>query len=238
MSVTAATARGPRPYQEDRSVITVHGDTVLLAVLDGHGGADVAEHCALHLRALEDLPTTEANIYRLVRDLAIEVADHEAGSTLSLMVIRPDAAIVAVLGDSPVLMFDIDGRFHVGPEHNVRTNLAERKAAVARGGVYSNGYIWDGMHGPGLMMSRALGDVELRGILSYTPAVCTIPSPRWALITSDGALDPGHAETDALIDDVRRLVDDAATTADDVLAWAILRGLADNATALLWRRDV
>ena len=48
--ITTATKRGPRSYQEDRFVVVEHGEGVLLAVADGHGGVDVAKYVANHLK--------------------------------------------------------------------------------------------------------------------------------------------------------------------------------------------
>ena len=235
-NITSATAQGPRFYQEDRCVTLTNGDRSLLVVLDGHGGPEVAEHCAERLKTLDALPDTEAGLRGLVQILAAETADYGAGSTLSMVSVTPEGAIVAVLGDSPVLVMDSDGHAHISPEHNVRTNLAERKAAVAKGAQYGNGYVWM-PKGDGLQMSRALGDSHLSSFLSREPEVYTIPNPRWVLVLSDGVLDPGHAKTSELIGDLQQLmVTIAEPTAQDVLDWAEARGLNDNATVVLWRR--
>ena len=228
-TVTTATAKGPRPYQEDRFVALTREERSLLAVLDGHGGAGVAEYCARYLNTI--LPETVHDIQDIVHMLAMETDSYEDGSTLSLVSVTPKAAIVAVLGDSPVVVVDCEGRIHIGPEHNVRTNLVERAAAVARGGYYSNGYIC--VDDDGLQMSRALGDAALRYILSREPAIDTIANPRWVLVASDGVVDPSHADANAL-DELITFID-SDTDAAGVIEWAKKRGLQDNATAVLWR---
>src|SRR5271157_5641578 len=43
--IQSATAKGLRPYQEDRAIISNHPDGDLLAVFDGHGG----ENCCTYL---------------------------------------------------------------------------------------------------------------------------------------------------------------------------------------------
>ena len=234
-NITCATARGPRPYQEDRFVTLTKGERSLLAVLDGHGGAEVAEHCAERLKTLDMFPETKSGMLGMVQILAAETEDYEAGSTLSLVSVTPEGAIIAVLGDSPIITLDSSWQLRVSPEHNVRTNLAEREATIARGGRYGGGYIWRG--DSGLQMSRALGDSHLSGILSREPEIYTITDPHWVLVLSDGVLDPGHAETSELIGDLQQLMETITEpTAQDVLDWAEARGLADNATVVLWRR--
>ena len=234
-NITHATARGPRPYQEDRLVTLTNGERSLLVVLDGHGGAEVAEHCVKRLKTLDMFPETESGMLGMVQILAAETSDMEAGSTLSMVSVTPEGAIVAVLGDSPVIIMAEDGTMRVSPEHNVRTNHAEREAAVSRGGRYSGGYIWRG--DSGLQMSRALGDAHLSGILSRVPEVYTVPNPSWVLVLSDGVLDPAHAVASELIGDLQQLMETITEPkAQDVLDWAEARGLADNATVVLWRR--
>lgn len=233
-NITHATAQGPRPYQEDRLVTHINGEQSLLVVLDGHGGAEVAEHCATRLQTLDTLPDTESGMLGMVQILAAETDDMEAGSTLSMVSVTAEGAIIAVLGDSPVITMDQEGQLRVSPEHNVRTNLAERAAAEARGGSYANGYIWLGEEG--LQMSRALGDSHLSSILSREPEIYTVSDPRWVLVLSDGVLDPGHAEPSELIGDLQQLMTTITEPkAQDVLDWALARGLDDNATVVLWR---
>src|SRR3990167_9674146 len=104
------------------------------------------------------------------------------GSTLSIAWVREDhdEVSVAVLGDSPVIVVDQLGQVHVSPEHNVRTNLAERNAMVARGGSYRNGYVYNQLD-VGFQVSRALGDGDLDRILSREPEIYTIKNPRWVV---------------------------------------------------------
>ncbi|MBI3274029.1 MAG: hypothetical protein HYZ69_02700, partial [Candidatus Colwellbacteria bacterium] len=121
------------------------------------------------------------------------------------------------------------------PEHNVRSNLEERKAAEQRGGIYSGGYIWNdlGSLGQGLQMSRALGDAHLGNILSREPDVYTIAEPLWVLVASDGLFDPGHSDTYRLLQEIEDYAKRNAT-ADELMKWVEKRGLKDNATALVW----
>jgi len=243
--VTFAVEKGPRPYQEDRNIhmAVACGSRPcgeLLAVMDGHGGEEVSEFCEKEIRKIFQLFRTEqakTALKKLVAELSLRTTHFNEGSTISLALItnNPRKVSVAVLGDSPVVVYDKQGKLHTSPEHNVRSNLKERKAAEQRGGIYSGGYIWNdlGDLGQGLQMGRALGDAHLGGILSRRPDVYSIERPVWVLVASDGLFDPGHSNTDALVEEIRKYAERNAN-ADELMKWAETRGLKDNATALVW----
>ncbi len=243
--VTSAVKQGPRSHQEDRYL---HMKVVcesrpcgeLLAVMDGHGGYTVAGLCEQGIRNVFEFTgpdQSEAALKKLVAELSLLTKSFNEGSTISLALITdtPRKVSIAVLGDSPVVVYDKQGRLHTSPEHNVRSNLEERKAAEQRGGIYSGGYIWNdlGDLGQGLQMSRALGDVGLDGILSREPDIYTIDKPVWVLVASDGLFDPVHFDTDSLFEEIRKYAERNAN-ADELMKWAEKRGLKDNATALVW----
>ena len=134
-----------------------------------------------------------------------------------------------------MVVVDKQGAVHISPEHNVRSNLNERKAAEKRGGIYRDGYIWNDLSslGSGLQMSRALGDAHLGKILSREPDIYVISNPEWVLVASDGVFDPDHENTSQLIEKVKKYAI-RRSTAGDIMKWAESRGLKDNATALVW----
>ena len=183
--VTSAKEKGPRSYQEDRhlhiKVACKSGfQGELLAVMDGHGGESVSEFCEKEIPDLFKLfepEQAETALKELVAELSLRTSHFRAGSTISLALItdNPRKVSVAVLGDSPVVVLDERGQLHLSPEHNVRSNLEERKAAEQRGGIFSDGYIWNdlGDLGQGLQMGRALGDARLGSILSRRPDIYT-----------------------------------------------------------------
>ena len=243
--VTFAVEKGPRSYQEDRHLhIKVVGESgphgKLLAVMDGHGGKEVSEFCEKEIKNVFQLSRpeqAEAALKDLVAWLSLRTAHFHEGSTISLALITdvPRKVSIAVLGDSPVVVYDKQGKLHTSPEHNVRSNIEERKGAEERGGIYGGGYIWNdlGDLGQGLQMGRALGDARLGNILSREPDVYTIAEPLWVLVASDGLFDPGHSNTDALVEEIRKYAERNAN-ADELMKWAERRGLQDNATALVW----
>lgn len=244
--ITCATSKGGRLTQEDRFVGIPLSETEnrawLLGVFDGHGGsAAVAEYCAKEVRRTvcpSDFSDPEGFLRKLVARLNEETRGYHEGSTLSLALVigRKDgsrAVSAAILGDSPVIILDRTGRITVGPEHNVRSNAAERKAVMARGGEVANGYVYPPACDYGLQLSRALGDRWLDGILSREPEILTVADPVWVLVASDGIFDPSHMG-DVPLSEIKPLVERGAS-ADDVLAWADSFVLQDNATAVVWR---
>lgn len=244
-NITCATEIGGRFTQEDRFVgipLSETGDRAwLLGVFDGHGGgAAVAEHCAEEVRRTvcpSGFSDPEGFLRGLVGHLDEETRRYHEGSTLSLALVigREDGSrtvSVAVLGDSPVIIRNRAGWITVGPEHNVRSNAAERKAVIARGGEVTNGYVYPPASEYGLQLSRALGDRWLDGILSREPEVFTVADPVWVLVASDGVFDPSHMG-DMPISEIEMLAKRGAP-ADDVLAWSDSFVLRDNATAVVW----
>lgn len=242
--VSAAVKQGLRPYQEDRHVrLRLDKPNLkgwLLAVMDGHNGKLVAELCAEKIGQIfqiTDENQAEESLRCLVVDLNSQTEVYSEGSTFSaaLLLDNVPKVTVAVLGDSPVVVLDKKGNVHVSPEHNVRSNLEERKAAEQRGGIYINGYIHTDLSdlAPGLQLSRALGDSGLGNILSREPDIYTIQNPQWVLVASDGIFDPGHKNTSQLLEEVKEYAM-KRSTAKDIMKWAESRGLEDNATAIVW----
>lgn len=243
-SITCIQEQGPRSYQEDRS-FHKHIDGVdytgkLLAVMDGHGGSATAELCANEIGQLfspRSAKSVEEDLKGLVSLLNGKTINFLAGTTISIACVLEDhrKVSIAVLGDSPVVVFDDEGNLHVSPEHNVRSNLQERGAAQKRGGVYGSGYIWERDQEYGLQMGRALGDAHLGRIISHEPEIYTLNNPQWILVASDGLIDPCHEQSEGLFLEIKKYAQKRAS-AKDLMQWALSRGLRDNATAIVWMR--
>lgn len=243
-SVTSSMIQGPREYQEDRHFYKrIEGPKFygwLLAVMDGHIGSSVAELCVKEIEGLfnlSDANHTEKALRDLVSALNLKTSNFYEGSTLSVACILEshNKVSVAVLGDSPVIVVDKNGKLHVSPEHNIRSNIEERKAAEKRGGVCSGGYLYTQNGDQGLQMSRALGDSYLEGVISRKPDIYTIQNPSWVLVASDGLIDPSHKDSENLYKKIKKYADKRAR-ADDLMQWVTKRGPKDNVTAIVWSR--
>ena len=240
--ISYATDIGLRPYQEDRFVVCSDGEhpgiKLLMAVMDGHGGPEVSEFLSASL--LEYFLTKGGGSLReTIRLLSEQTELMEAGSTLSVVVISKadeTTAYIAVIGDSPVIVRDKEGRIIMSPEHNVRSNAQERDASIDRGAIYEGGYIWDPFTGRGLQMSRALGDSALSKVLSREPEIYEVElgPESFIIIGSDGLFDPSHADTKNQMERLVQMVSGGAD-AQDLVNDALVRRTGDNVTAIVWR---
>ena len=243
-SITHADAKGAREYMEDKHfILELFPEGNLLAVFDGHGGPEAAAraHLIFSVEFTDALRFFNGDTYRALSDsikcAAIELSEYEAGTTLSAVFIPAEGDVVhtAVLGDSPILISGIGGIW-VGPDHNVRTNPAEREAAEARGGYCDGNYVFRNMHSMGLQMARALGDSHLKGILSTEPEMSTVPlhNAGFILVATDGLFDPTHRGFEVSKKQVLELIR-RGHEADALVADALLRQTNDNVTAILAR---
>jgi serine/threonine protein phosphatase PrpC len=238
---TQAITQGNREYQEDRFGIEHLSTGTLIWVADGHGGEGVSQYVQDNLRRIwiaVDNNNRIDQIKSVFSQLHNETWDFDEGSTLSLAFISKDTVYVAVLGDSPVIV-KADVVTFKGPDHNARSNAAERGSAEARGGYYVNGYMWQrterlsGDVSQGLQMTRALGDTKLK-FLNREPEIFFCPFGRpgdYVLVATDGVIDPSHnnsSETNV----IAGLIEGGAG-AHDLVARAAKIPTNDNATAIL-----
>lgn len=237
LEITHATDKGARRYQEDRYVVhrLPHGH--LLAVFDGHGGDECAEYCARELTSLTDsiINSIASSGFRgIFGSLNEQTKNFSSGCAASIVYVdeKYDKVTVGVLGDVPVIVHPsyANGTVWVAPEHNVRSNKSEAKAAEGRGGIVVNGYLFNRYSGNGLQMSRALGDSSLDGVLSREPEIFnfSVGPGGYVLVASDGILDPGH-NSDFMLD-----IQDT-DTAESLVEAAVKVPTGDNVTAVLVR---
>jgi serine/threonine protein phosphatase PrpC len=258
-SVNVAAEKGNRDYMEDRYISYDKPEGILLAVFDGHGGSEASTYAWGKLAPYffeslaffkEEFPSEKQVTYALrdaIKQLAVHLADCEAGTTLSAVFIPTEGemAYTAVLGDSPIIIKsesrdEVLGMTHfttwVGPDHNVRSNPTERMAAEARGGYCDGAYLYRNMHSQGLQMARALGDSHLRGVISTEPEINEVPivGSGFILVATDGLFDPAHRKFEESKRQVLALIKDGAD-AQYLVDNAVLRDTYDNATAILAR---
>jgi len=113
------------------------------------------------------------------------------GSTASVMLIEGKEAWVANVGDSYIYKFGKDKDPELlTSDHNVYYNTEERTAAMNRGADYDDkkGYIYN-KDGPGLQLSRSLGDRGMGDLVISTPDVTKVQvseDDEWIVAASDG----------------------------------------------------
>ncbi len=243
MRITSATHQGSRNHQEDRFV--VQEDSAgggFFAVMDGHSGDFVSGFIARNIleifsKEMTQLKNPEQAILATFAELNSRTRNVGAGSTLSLVLIPPeeDRVYIGILGDSPVILRH-GGKTWVSPEHNARNNESERKAAEARGAVYSNGYLYDGSGECGLQLSRAFGDAALGNILNREPEIFEMALAEGDVIVlaTDGVVDPAHQDSSAMAKHVLALAEKHGD-AEYLVHDALDRQTRDNVTAIVCR---
>jgi len=243
--LSQASKQGRRDYQEDRIYLNVNDDGILAAVFDGHGGAETSDYCVKNLlqafNAVADDP-----VYPEIRDKLQGIFNHlheqtcymQPGSTASIVFIPSslDRAYIGILGDSPVVIKNVDNEIWIAPEHNVRSNSREVALAKARGGYIHGGYLFPGglsLTAHGVQLSRAFGDADLNSVLSRKPEIFEVPlgAGSWVLVASDGLIDPHHG-SDQAADTIVNLIGQGKT-AVGLVDYAIGVPTHDNASAVL-----
>ena len=220
---------------------------------DGHGGDKTSSYVAQQLsdglldRILvaanktlnEALDLTFQDLNESTLALSRKTLVHyESGTTLSLAYIPDgeDSLHVGVIGDSPVILAKKDGTFQRSPEHNARSNEAERKAAEQRGGVFENGYLSSRSRGMGLQMTRDIGCHAMGNVLLRYPDIyeLAIQNGDVLILGSDGLLDPAHFSSDEEVQRIVKLVLDGAE-AQDLINDALDRETGDNVSVIVYR---
>lgn len=108
MSLTQATAKGNRPYQEDRSFTLETPEYLAFGVLDGHGGDHCATFCSQALPAAIERQSTMFEFSQVLRDVFSTVNEatkrFDDGCAASVVIIDKvrNQAHIAILGDAPV----------------------------------------------------------------------------------------------------------------------------------------
>jgi serine/threonine protein phosphatase PrpC len=256
VKISTASKMGRRTYQEDRYVVHHTGAGVLLAVMDGHGGEDVADVCKDYVGHFFDLtlvPLDNGDPRAFDKALALTIwelncitNEYHSGCTISLAFIpkSEDKVFIATLGDSPVIVRSPSGVTWISESHNARTNLEEREAAEKRGGIYHGGYIWCAPHGlypmgdsgRGLQMTRSLGDTEMGPVISRDPQIEIHALGKFVLVATDGCFDPGHENESQAVADVIALIDQGGD-AKAIVDRAVQLPTEDNATAVLLTKE-
>jgi serine/threonine protein phosphatase PrpC len=242
--ITEATAKGGRPYQEDRLFKATMQEGVLIAIFDGHGGHETAhwaseEFPGLFVDAIGEPKATPRTAFKnSIHKLAIMTQAQGPGSTLSAVFIpaKGNTITCAVIGDSPIIIKDAKGAINIGPEHNVRTNEAEAQRVRDLGGFVVDGYAYDNRFGYGLQMARALGDSHLARVLSRVPDIYSVKVNKdsFVILASDGVFDPGHYNFHEAANTIVKLVEEGAE-AQALVDRAVQIRTGDNATAFVAR---
>jgi serine/threonine protein phosphatase PrpC len=200
---TVESTVGNRNHQEDRCFHIQLGKGKnaphFFGVFDGHGGKEASEECSRLVCAFAELNygrTPDFMLRNIVQNLLHLTEKYiTQGCTMSIALVRPrqNDVWLAVIGDSPIVVVDKEGKVFLSPLHNVGENRKERLLAESRGGKYSDiqgtGYITRGFSGRYIQLSRSLGDHDMGDVLLREPEIFQVKNPRYVIVASDGILE-------------------------------------------------
>jgi serine/threonine protein phosphatase PrpC len=177
--IGTASTTGFRERMEDRSVVGSLPEAHVLGVFDGHGGLEVVEHAssvALSAigAALAADGTREAVWRAVFRELDLGVAG--CGSTATVCLLRAQELSIAWVGDSRAVLVRDHGYDVLTPAHRI-DRLDELARVKAAGAQIKQPYVLDPLTSRGLMITRSLGDRDLRRI-GVIPDPETVSVPR------------------------------------------------------------
>lgn len=227
--------RRRRRSMEDRAVTGQAGPGTLLGVFDGHGGAQVAEHAAAAalglVRAALERGLGPAALWRYVFT-GLDLPAEGCGSTATLLLVGEDEVSAGWVGDSRALLVTDTAWRVLTPDHRI-DRPDERRRVVAAGALLVPPYVVDPRLERGLMVTRALGDRELRRVgITAEPEVMTasLGAADLALVVAtDGLWDVVESEEAARA--CRR--EDPAQAARHLVELVAERDGTDNVTVLV-----
>ncbi|MBP9822296.1 MAG: protein serine/threonine phosphatase 2C family protein [Candidatus Pacebacteria bacterium] len=245
--VSSCSLQGRRSRQEDRVVVSQQSDGILLAIMDGHGGAGVSEFCKKHL--VSEFVTQcqkhgqpadyQSILTSVVAGLHVATQNRYSGSTISIVFVTSEGvAHVAVLGDSPVVIKDHSGRMIFSPEHNVGTNPKERESALRRGAVEDGpSYVMVRNSQDSIQLSRSLGDRSFPFLNREPDLMCEhLTSGSFVLVGSDGLFDGVAGKNEATTHQIVEIASGGEFDAKAICTRAYHEhGSEDNVSAIVLR---
>ncbi|VDO62762.1 unnamed protein product [Haemonchus placei] len=205
--ISCESEKGRRPKQEDRmlamptlALVFPDSDVALMAVFDGHGGAECAAYCCAHLpaefvRALNANPTSlEASMKQAFERLDTRLSarcEHErwrSGTTAVAAAIDAKSMVIAWVGDSAAYVLSSDNDLRKITNAHVPTNEEEARRVEQDGGQLL--YIQGELRVNGVLnLTRALGDIGGRPMISPKADITVMErdsSQYLLLLTCDG----------------------------------------------------
>lgn len=187
-----------------------HASYHVMVVIDGHGGCDAADVVSKVFRDTFDSRVADrtANMRHVLLEvfdvLQMNVEAHNSGCAMAVCIVVDNRELwCANVGDVQVMYADHDGYTMLSTSHRLSESPSERAKVLRNGGIISRLDGPSGHRGPlrmwpgGLQMSRSLGDVDCRPMISHVPAVYNehVQSDKFAIIVaSDGVWDAIDAD--------------------------------------------
>ena len=246
MKIFTVTAKGGRPYQEDRSITFryTHNNIVwvVTCMFDGHGGADVSQFLVENIEKIfkhvftihghHDVPNSLRKLYSTLDNQISDMTIRNTGSTATITVITPDKIYFSNIGDSEgfVALTNMKMPIIMTTEDKVEN---EKDRITNAGGTieYSSGMAR--IHG--LNLSRSFGDYYVKKWVISDPHIKTISTKNVDFIyqATDGIWDVvTHDIIYSIISNVEKSKRNK-TLVENTIHTALKRGSMDNITATL-----
>ena len=254
-SIGVCTHRGRRSYQEDRyAILELPGNLLLLAVFDGHGGAECSEFCqeTIESKMIREIDKAKergkrldlgATLRKVVADLNASFAmrwDHKknrpsSGTTATIALIRDGyELVVAQVGDSRAILCRDSSAKCLTKDH-CPSDPKERARIESRGGTVTYDTIGRYMVNQRLAMSRSIGDLDLKqyGVISDPDVIrknIRHVKDEFLVLTSDGI---NFVMTDDEVVECIRAWPDPSEASEKLIDQALLYASEDNVTVII-----
>lgn len=246
MKVFTVTAKGGRPYQEDRSVTFkyMYNTTiwVVSCMFDGHGSADVSQFLEDNIEKVfkhvftnyghHDIPTSLRKLYSLLDDQIKTLTIKNNGSTATITIITPSKVYVSNIGDSEAFVALSSSKKPIVMTIEDKVESETERIIKAGGKIeYSSGMAR--IHG--LNLSRSFGDDYVKKWVISEPHIRTISTKNIDFIyqATDGIWDVlTHNSVYDIITAVPKSKRDKVLVENTIHA-ALRGGSMDNITATL-----
>ena len=247
--------RGLRNSMEDTHIATTipsAPDHSLFAVFDGHGGDASAKFAKEHFvdvlsqsaewltylatRSPTHLTDALTNCFiRIDADMRNDPTILESGSTAVVVIVTPTLIVCANAGDSRAVMSQFAMRHPIALSHDHKPDNPDETARIEANG----GHVRYGRVNGNLAVSRALGDFDLKPMVSCSPDfeihMRNLDLDEMLIVACDGLWDVFSNEE--AINDVRDIFaegeSDVTLVAEEMLDQSLMKGSKDNVTAIV-----
>jgi serine/threonine protein phosphatase PrpC len=243
MKVISLTAKGFRPYQEDRMKTFQYKQFIVSCIFDGHGGDTVSDFCVKHIEryfiinidthGTHDIPMLLRKLYAYLDMEVKKLYAVHTGTTATITIITPDRIYFSNAGDSMAMIAIIDKGDNnkeiiknMSYEHKVENEIS-RIADLGGKIEYNTGMARIG----GLNLSRSIGDYNLKRFVISAPFISSIPraNVKYIYQSSDGIWDVLDINEIASI--IKQSSKKEKVLFENIIKVALEKGSTDNITS-------
>ena len=220
----------------------------MFLLFDGHSGALVANFASVNFPTILSKHLKDSDPEKALRETFLETnkrifeEEIRGGSTGTAVLVLEHEAYVAHVGDSRAAIVHPDGKLERLTVDHRPDNEQEAAAVRSRGGfVFRMGGGLSRVNGV-LAITRALGDRDLKDVISAEPDVRKLPAdllskenPSTLIVACDGMWD---VLTDEYVSEVLNTTKDPQSAAQILRNRAYDSGSNDNITVMVFRLNL